>query len=102
MPSNNYINKLSAYSGPFDSLKFTGEFRWFLHYDDVAQYICNGRKFVEGRVEIVASLTDHSNGETVQGFATARVTTKDLNMGFSVPSPTTFHPDMPYNAWVSG
>ena len=84
------------------SLKFTGKFNWFLPWEDVSQYVCDdGRKFQEGRLKIVASLTDHSNGEVVSGHATARVTTKDLNMGFSVPTPTTFYHDMPYHAWVN-
>ena len=87
--------------GPF-SLKFTGKFNWFLPWEDVSQYVCDdGRKYQEGQLKIVASLTDHSNGEVVSGHATARVTTKDLNMGFSVPTPTIFYHDMPYHAWVS-
>jgi len=99
-----FENHLSVYNGEVESLKFSGQLKWVLPMREIEDYICDdgGESWVEAKVKVTAALTDHSNGEQVEGFAEARVTRKNLNMGFSVPSPSIFHHDMPFHTkiWI--
>ena len=89
------------YSG-VSTLKFAGSFKWVLPIKDIEDNICDsGERYTEAKIKVMATVTDHSNGEKVEGYSVARVTRKSLNMGFSVPSPSMFHHDMPFHTMVS-
>lgn len=52
------------------------------------------------KLELEASVTNVENGQLVRAFASTIIHKTNLRMGFSLPSPAVFHPDMPFMAWV--
>ena len=98
--SEHYENQLSIYNGVRE-LKFGGSVKWILPFREIDEYICDGQDYANAELKIVATLTDYLNGERVEGYGTTSVTRKDLNMGFSIPSPSMFQYDMPFHASVS-
>lgn len=52
------------------------------------------------KLELEASVTNVENGQLARAFASTIIHKKNLRMGFSLPSPAVFHPDMPFMAWV--
>ncbi len=89
--------------------QFSGSIQWRLDWTTEIENLCDGQfnprqnannEIIEFVMRIEANVTRGSNGQTVPAFSHTFVTSQSLNVGFSVPSPSTFYTDIPFESWV--